>query len=137
MTENIRIGNPSESVDELYDNEDNPNYDLHEDPEEQTENRYTGRSFTYLVDEIIKLGNPTEPMFDVDNNEDINKDFDDPPPEPMDDLDNKNMHQDNEDETENQYAGRSILDIADKIINFNVLDSDELVSGQQLYKCEE
>ena len=57
------------------DNEYNPKEDLNdEDLEEQPKNKYAGRSITDIVDETIRLGNPTRPMYEVDENEDINED---------------------------------------------------------------
>ena len=62
-------------------------------------------------------------------------------PEPRDDLDNNDdiSNQDiHEDQTENEFAGRSYSSIADEIINLDIPGSDELGSGKQLqYKCEE
>ena len=65
------------------------------------------------------------------------------PPESVDDLENndyihnEDIHKDNKDQVENEYVGRSILDIDDKIIYLDIPGSNELRSGEQLYKCEE
>ena len=42
-----------------------------------------------------------------------------------------------ENQTENEYAGRSILDIVDEIINLDIPSSGDLGTGKKLYKCEE
>merc|ERR1712179_838973 len=70
--------------------------------------------------ENIRLGNPSEPR--DDNN------YGSP---------NEDIHEDNADEVETEYAGRSILDVADEIINLDIPGSGELGPGKQLYKCEE
>ena len=65
------------------------------------------------------------------------------PPESVDDLENndymhnKEIHKDNENQVQNEYAGRSILNIADAMINLDIPGWDELGSGKQVYKCEE
>ena len=62
------------------------------------------------------------------------------PPESVDDLENidnkpkEDIHKDDENQTENEYAGNINLDIADEIIN---IDDNEFGSGKQLYKCGE
>ena len=64
------------------------------------------------------------------------------PPEYVDDLENndhiynKDIHTDNENQVENEYAGGGILDIADAMINLDIPGSDELGSGIQSYKCK-
>ena len=72
--------------------------------------------------ENIRMGNPTESVDDLENN---------------DDNPNKDIQQDNGDQTENEYAGRSISDTSDEIINLDIPGSDELGHGKLLYKCEE
>ena len=57
------------------------------------------------------------------------------PPEYVDDLENNNhiynedIHTDNENQVENEYAGGGILDIADAMINLDI-------PGIQSYKCK-
>ena len=68
------------------------------------------------------MGNPQESVDEL-----VNKD----------ENPNENMHQVNEDQTENEYAGSSILDIADEIIKLDIPGSDGFASGKQLYKCDE
>ena len=64
------------------------------------------------------------------------------PPEYVDDLENndhiynEDIHTDNENQVENEYAGGGILDIADAMINLDIPGSDELGSGIQSYKCK-
>ena len=68
--------------------------------------------------ENLRMGNSLEPTGDQDNNDDKGKD---------------DIHEDNEDLT----ALRSIPDIADKTIKFDLTGSDERMSSKQLYKCKE
>ena len=67
------------------------------------------------------MGNPTELIGDPDNNDDIL---------------NKDIREENEDKTENEYNGRRILN-SDEIINLGISGSVELAPGKQLYKCVE
>ena len=70
--------------------------------------------------ENIRLGDSSEPR--NDNN---------------DDTTNEEIHEDNENEAEKEYAGRSILDVTEEIINLDIPGSGELGPGKQLYKCKE
>merc|ERR1712179_402156 len=70
--------------------------------------------------ENIRLGNPSGPRDDD-----------------IDDIPNEDIHEDDADEAEKEYTGRSILDAADEIINLAFPCSDELGPGKKLYKCEE
>ena len=72
--------------------------------------------------ENIRMENSSRPKDDCENNEDATYEA---------------IHEDNEYKTESEYAGRSIPDIADEIVNLNSLGSDELENGKQYYKCEE
>merc|ERR1712179_623567 len=72
--------------------------------------------------ENIRMGPSSGPRDDLENNEDVSYD---------------DIHEENEDKTENKYAGRSISDIADEIISLDIPGSDELGASNQLYKCEE
>ena len=65
------------------------------------------------------MGNPTELIDDLDNNDDIL---------------NEDIREDNEDKTENEYIREGILD-SDKIINLGIPGSVKLAPGKQLYKC--
>ena len=71
--------------------------------------------------ENIRFGNPPGPRDD-------NNDGDSP---------NKDINKDSEDKAENEYAGRSILEVADEIINLDIPGSDQLGPGKKFYKCEE
>ena len=72
--------------------------------------------------ENIRMGSSSGPRDDLENNEDV----------PYDDI-----HEENEDKTENRYAGRSISDIADENISIDIPGSGDLGASKQLYKCEE
>ena len=63
------------------------------------------------------MGNPSESVDGLENNDDIR---------------HEGTHQHREDNTENEYFGRSISDIVD-----DIPFSDKLRSGKELYKCEE
>merc|ERR1711963_34792 len=71
--------------------------------------------------ENIRMGTPTETRDDVSN----------------DDYTNEVINHDNEEQIKDEYAGRSILDTADEIINHDIPVSDELGSGKKVYKCGE
>jgi len=58
LAENIRMGNPTESVDDLENKDDIPNKDIQKDNGDQTENEYAGRSNSDTPDEIINLDIP-------------------------------------------------------------------------------
>ena len=116
LAENIRMGNPTESVDDLENNDYTSDNDLHEDNEEQTEHfkhENAGRSISDNVDEIINL--------------DISGSYESESGKPL----YNDMHEVNEDQTENGYAGRSISDIVDEIINLGNPGKYDLGSGKQ------
>ena len=57
--------------------------------------------------------------------------------ENADEISYENTNKDNEDQTNDKFAGRSVLDNVDEIFNLNIPGSDELGSGQQSYNCKE
>ena len=58
LAENIGIGSPSESVDNIENNDDNTVEDINKENEAQIENEYTGRSISDIAEEIIRFDNP-------------------------------------------------------------------------------
>ena len=50
LLENIRMGNPSESIDDPFNNNDILKEDIYEDYEEQIENEYAGKSILGIAE---------------------------------------------------------------------------------------
>ena len=57
--------------------------------------------------------------------------------ENADEISYENTNKDNEDQTNDEFAGRSVLDNVDEIFNLDMPGRDVLGSGKPLYNCEE
>ena len=56
LADDIRIGSPPESMDDVENNDDDTDEAINEENEAQIENEYTGIPISDIADEIIKLG---------------------------------------------------------------------------------
>ena len=72
------------------------------------------------LSESYRKGNPSESMKYL---------------EKADEISYENINKDNEDQTNDEFAGRSVLDNVDETINLDMPGSDVLGSGKQLYNC--
>ena len=55
LAENIRMGNPPETRDNLVSNNDDTNEDINQDNDELIENKYAGRNILNTADEILDI----------------------------------------------------------------------------------